>query len=84
MKDQAPGTQGGSAIASWSLQKVKNLTFGEIWLFLVARVLIGFGAGAYLERYFPQIIDRLAIPVLAVGAILFLIAGKGYFRKTSQ
>lgn len=81
MKNQRSGTQGDSAIASWSLQKVKNLTFGEIWLFLVARILIGFGAGAYLERYFPQIIDRLALPVLAVGVVLSFIASKGYFRK---
>lgn len=71
-------------MASWSVQKVKNLTFGEIWLFLVARVLIGFGAGAYLERYVSQIINHLAIPVFAVGVVLFLIASKGYFRQTAH
>jgi hypothetical protein len=68
----------------WNARQVKKLTFYEIWMVMVGRALIGFGGGAYLERYFPKIIDRLAIPVLALGVVLTLIAGKGYFRQTSH
>jgi hypothetical protein len=67
----------------WNERQVKKLTFYEIWMTLVGRALIGFGGGAYLEKYFPRMIDPVAIPILALGVVLTLIAGKGYFRKAS-
>ena len=36
----------------WNAQQVKKLTFYEIWMMLVGRALIGFGGGAYLEKYY--------------------------------
>ncbi len=36
--------------------RVKNLTGMEIWLFIIARVLAGFGLGVLGMRYFPQIV----------------------------
>jgi hypothetical protein len=67
----------------WNARQVKKLTFYEIWMAMAGRAATGFGGGAYLERYFPQIIDRLALPMVALGVVLTLIAAKGYFRKTS-
>jgi hypothetical protein len=68
----------------WNERKVKNLTGTEIWLFIVARVLIGFGLGVLSVRYFPNAISPLGLPVLTVGLILFLIAAKGLVRATSN
>lgn len=67
-----------------TVQIVKNMTFAEIWAELASRALVGFGAGAILERYTPNIINRLAIPAFVVGMVLFLVASKGYFRKASH
>jgi peptidoglycan/LPS O-acetylase OafA/YrhL len=69
---------------NWNAQKVKNLTASELWMFIIARVLIGFGAGALLCKYYPQLADPIAIPVLAVGVVLFLVAMKGFGRKISN
>ena len=67
----------------WNVGKIKNLTGLEIWSFIIARVLIGFGLGAMTVRFFPAIGNRLAVPVLAIGLVLFLVAGKRLLRKTS-
>lgn len=60
--------------------RVKHLTGAEIWLFIVARVLIGFGIGVVGERYFPTIIEPLGIPAVIVGLVLFFVAAKGLRR----
>jgi hypothetical protein len=63
--------------------RVKNLTGMEIWLFIIARVLAGFGLGVLGVRYFPQIVGPLGFPTLVVGLILFAIAAKGLRRTKS-
>jgi hypothetical protein len=68
----------------WNTGKVKNLTPTEIWLFIVARVLVGFGAGAVLMRYYPSIVAPLGFPILIVGLVLFVVAAKGLARKKSN
>ncbi|HEY1424461.1 MAG TPA: hypothetical protein VGF20_13490 [Candidatus Acidoferrum sp.] len=68
---------------NWNAKKVKNLTGTEIWLFIVARVLIGFGAGVLGVRYFPGVISPLGFPALLVGIVLFLVAAKGLWRVTT-
>jgi Ca2+/Na+ antiporter len=65
-------------------ERVRNLTPTEVWLFIVARVLVGFGAGALLVRYFPQIIGPIALPVLVIGLILFAVAARGLSRTRSN
>ena len=65
----------------WNAEKVKRLNGTEIWLFILARVLVGFGLGALAVGYFPQLMFPIAIPAIAIGTILFLIASKGLFRK---
>jgi hypothetical protein len=62
-------------------QRVQNLNGGEIWLFIIARVLIGFALGIFAMIYFPKLTPSLAWPALLVGILLFAIASKGLLRK---
>lgn len=62
---------------NWNARKVKSLTGTEIWLFILARVLVGFGLGVLGARYFPEIAGPLGYPALVVGLLLFLVAAKG-------
>jgi hypothetical protein len=65
---------------NWNVGKVKNLTGTEVWLFIIARVLVGFGPGVLAVRYFPAIAAPLGLPALIVGVLLFLTAGTGLLR----
>jgi hypothetical protein len=65
-------------------ERVKRLTGAEIWLFIVARVLLGFGVGLLSAHYFPQIAGPLGFPSLAAGLVLFLVAAKGLRRSNSK
>jgi hypothetical protein len=67
---------------SWNKRKVQNLSPGEVWLFIVARVVVGFGLGVLAMRYFPATFGPLGIPAVVIGVILFAIAAKGLFRET--
>ncbi len=69
---------------NWNAGKVRSLTGPEIWLFIVSRVLIGFGPGTLLTRYYPRIADPLGLPALVVGLLLFAFAAKGMFRRPSS
>lgn len=62
-------------------QRVQNLSGGEIWMFIVARALIGFAAGVLAMLYFPAITVYLAWPALVAGALLFILASKGLLRS---
>ena len=68
----------------WNAAKVKGLTGTEIWLFIIARVLIAFGLGVLAVRYFPQVASTLGIPALVLGGILFIIAAKGLVRAPKE
>ena len=61
--------------------RVQNLTGGEIWLFILARVLVGFAVGIFAMVYFPATVVYLAWPALIVGVVLFVLASKGLLRK---
>jgi uncharacterized membrane protein YfcA len=65
-------------------ERVKNVRPAEIWLFIIARVLIGFGAGALLVKYFPQIVGPAALPTLIIGIVLFVITTRGLSRRRSS
>ncbi len=65
----------------WNSSKVKSLTGTEIWLFIIARVLVGFGLGVLAVRYFPEIALSLGFPALVIGLALFLVAAKGLLRS---
>jgi hypothetical protein len=68
----------------WNAAQVKKLTGTEIWLFIIARVLIGFGLGILAVRYFPSVADTLGVPALGSGALLFAIASIGLFRQKTD
>ena len=67
-----------------TVEIVKNMTFGEIWADIAGRVSVAFGCGAILERLIPNIINRLAIPMLMVGMVLSLVAAKATFQKAPR
>jgi hypothetical protein len=46
----------------WNAGKVRNLSGTEIWLFIVARVLVGFGLGVLGVHYFPRAYRHLVFP----------------------
>lgn len=39
----------------WNRSRVQNLTGTEIWLFIVGRVLVGFGLGVYFAIRMPRL-----------------------------
>jgi hypothetical protein len=61
-------------------QRVQNLSGAEIWMFIVARALLGFAVGVLAMTYFPAVTSVLAWPALAVGLVLFVLASKGLLR----
>ena len=62
-------------------KRVQQLTGAEIWVFIVARVLLGFALGVFAVVYFPRIAVHLAWPALILGAALFVVAAKGLLRR---
>jgi len=64
----------------WNAGKVRNLSGTEIWLFIVARVLLGFGLGVLSVKYFPKLVSPLGFPARSAGVLLLVIAAKGMFR----
>jgi hypothetical protein len=62
-------------------QRVQNLSGREIWMFIVARVLIGFAVGVLAMLYFPAIAVYLVWPALVAGSLLFMLASKGLLRS---
>jgi hypothetical protein len=62
-------------------KRVQQLTDVELWAFIVARVLLGFALGVFAVVYFPRIAINLAWPALILGALLFVVAAKGLFRR---
>jgi hypothetical protein len=68
----------------WNAKKVQNLTSTEIWLFILGRVLVAFAVGVYVNRYYPLLSKTIAFPAFVIGMVLFAIASKGMWRKTSN
>ncbi|MBM7124210.1 hypothetical protein ACFFJT_00455 [Dyella flava] len=62
-------------------RRVQNLSGGEIWMFIIARVLIGFAAGVLATLYFPAVASYLAWPAFVAGVLLFVLASKGLLRS---
>jgi hypothetical protein len=71
-------------ILNWNAEKVKNLTGMEIWLFIIGRLLFGFGVGVVGAHDFPEIVGPLGFPALLVGLLLSVVAAKGFWRSNSN
>jgi hypothetical protein len=67
-------------VLAWNQRKVRLLTPGEIWLFIVGRGLLAFGAGILLVRYVPSA-DAWGVPSLVAGLLCLVVAAKGLRRQ---
>jgi len=72
------------SLLKWNQRKVQNLTPLEIWMFIVGRVLIGFGVGVVAMQYWPDKVAWSGYPTLVVGLAIFVFAAKGLMRKSSN
>jgi hypothetical protein len=62
-------------------RRVQNLTGLEIWLFIIARVLVAFGVGVLAMIYVPLVAANLAWPAIVVGLVALVVASRGLLRK---
>ncbi|HEX6533450.1 MAG TPA: hypothetical protein VF041_02565 [Gemmatimonadaceae bacterium] len=69
---------------AWNQRKVRQLGPGEIWLFIIGRVLAAFGLGVLATRNFPDLIGPLGLPAAVVGVVLLFVASRGLFRTQSS
>ena len=65
---------------NWNAAKLKNLTPTEIWCFIVARVVIGFGFVVLVTQRYLHTAGVLALPVFLVGFVALIVAAKGLRR----
>ena len=68
----------------WNHRKVQRLSPGELWMFIVGRVLAGLGLGILLAEHLPDIAAKLGVPALVLGFLLLIYASKGMFRKNGR
>lgn len=61
--------------------RVQNLSSLEIWLFIIGRVLIGFGLGILAVMYLPETFAKLGLPIVIIGLIILIAASRGLLRK---
>jgi hypothetical protein len=69
---------------NWNKKKVQNLNPLEIWMFIVGRVFVGFGVGAWVMHLFPGLSFLLIFPPIILGALLLAFAAKGLFRSSDS
>jgi hypothetical protein len=65
----------------WNAAKVQQLTPLELWLFIVGRVLAGFGVGVLAMQYWPQVFAHVGLPAALTGVLCIAIALKGFRRR---
>jgi hypothetical protein len=65
----------------WTQTKVQQLSPREIWLFIIGRVFIAFGSGAFAMAHYPKMTRSIALPVAIIGLILLLSGFKGFAKK---
>jgi len=68
----------------WYRNHVKKLSVTEKRLFMIGRILVGFGLGELTAIYFPDFSTKLVFPVIVLGIILLLFASRGLFRSSES
>ena len=68
---------------AWNQRKVRQLTPGELWLFIIGRVLVAFGLGVIAMQRLPGLVAPLGWPAAIVGLALLFVAAKGIARSSS-
>ena len=59
-------------------RRVQNLSATGIWLFIIGRVLVAFGAGVLATLYLPQFFGMfVALPAIIIGLALLSVAALG-------
>jgi hypothetical protein len=66
---------------NWNHRRVRNLSPREIWLFIVGRVVAALGVGMFAALNWPALSRMAAIPLVAVGVVCLIVAGRGLARK---
>ena len=68
-------------VLRWNATKVQQLTPLELWLFIVGRVLAGFGLGILAMQYWPQVFAYIGSPAALAGVACIVVALKGFRRR---
>jgi len=63
--------------------RVQKMSSLEIWLFIIGRVLVGFGLGILAVTYLPGTFTKLGIPFVVIGLIILILASRGLLGKRS-
>jgi hypothetical protein len=75
---------GSSYLLEANRHRVQRLTGREVWMFIVARVLIAFGLGVLAAIYAPSVAVLAAWPAIGVGLVFFALAARGLLRKPAN
>jgi hypothetical protein len=71
-------------VLTWNQRKVRQLTPGEIWLFIIGRVLAAFGLGALATRFVPALAGTPGAVIAALGVAALVVAARGLARRASD
>lgn len=77
-------SDGSAHLLEANRHRVQRLTGREVWMFIVARVLIAFGLGVFAAIHAPSVAVAAAWPAIGVGFVLFVLAARGLVRKPTD
>ena len=69
---------------AWNQVQVQKLSPGEIWLFILGRVLLALGLGILAAMYFPEVSRIAVLPLIVAGLLCLVIASRGLFRRSQS
>jgi hypothetical protein len=68
-------------LLKWNQRKVRQMSPGELWMFIIGRGLVALGLGILLAEYFPLAGRYLAVPFIVVGLVVLLVGARVFFRQ---
>jgi hypothetical protein len=69
------------AVLAWNQRQVQKLSPAEIWLFIIGRGLVALGVGIVAAWYVPDLSRAAALPLIIMGLVCLVFAGRGFFRR---